>query len=131
MSEAKIKILVIDDEPEIVSSFQFLFTEMFQGYDFFSAQDGATGLAVIEREHPDVMLLDLKLGAGIDGIEVLRRSRKFHPTIKTIVLTGYLDIRLEKEARSIGVDFYLKKPVDNPEEIEKIIRDLVGVKHAP
>ena len=129
MNKAKIKVLVVDDEPEIVASFQFLFTKLFQGFDFISAQNGASGLHLIENEHPDVVLLDLKLGAGIDGIEVLRRSRKLCPAMKIIILTGYIDVRLENEARLIGVDAYLKKPLDNPEEIEKIVRDLVEVQH--
>lgn len=129
MNKSRIKVLAVDDEPEIIASFHFLFTEMFRGFDFVSAENGASGLELIENEHPDVVLLDLKLGAGIDGIEVLRRSRKLYPSVKIIILTGYFDARLENEAKLIGVDAYLKKPLDNPEEIEKIVRDLVGVQH--
>lgn len=120
------KILLIEDEPDIVESFQFMFTEILKGYRFFSAGDGESGLKIVEDQKPDVVVLDLKLGAGIDGIEVLRRAKRLHEPMKTIVLTGYLDQRHETEAQALGVDAYLAKPLDDPLEIDRVIRKLVA-----
>ena len=75
MPNAKVKkIIAIDDEPEI----GWLITRILEdeGYQVLVADNGREGLDLIRREHPDVVLLDLRL-PEMDGLEVLRHVREF------------------------------------------------------
>lgn len=72
---------------------------------------------MMDKDLPDVMVLDLKM-PGIDGMEVLRRTKKAYPGVQIIMLTGHGSEEDEKEARRLGVFEYLQKPV----ELEKLIR---------
>ena len=76
------QILVVDDEPDVVESVRLGFTLQWREVDVLGAGDGEAALDMVEREHPDIVLLDVGL-PGIDGYRgpppdprVLRRSRR-------------------------------------------------------
>jgi CheY-like chemotaxis protein len=103
------RVLLVDDERDFVHTL----SERLKTRSLESAvvYDGEEALEFIEREEPEVMVLDLKM-PGIDGIEVLRRVKKEHPAIEVIILTGHGSDREEEMARDLGAFAYLKKPVD-------------------
>ena len=68
----KPRILVIDDEPAIRDSLRMIIE--YEGYEFIGAPAGPEGVALAERESPDVILLDIKM-PGMDGFEVLERIK--------------------------------------------------------
>ncbi len=110
---AKAKILIIDDEKDIGWLFSKILTE--EGYQALTALNGQTGISIIKKEKPDLVILDLKL-PGMDGIEILREIRRFDKDLCVIILTGYKAVKSAVEAMKLGAYDYLAKPVD----IEKL-----------
>ncbi len=111
------RVLVVDDEKDFCQVlFVLLKTE---GFDPMIAHDGETALAMIEQGLPDAMLLDIRM-QGIDGIEVLKRSKKIAPKIPVLMMTGYGGIGGAVEAIKAGADDYLSKPLDNEVLIERL-----------
>ncbi len=103
------KILLVDDEREFVNSLsERLETRQLESSVVY---DGEQALEYIHDEHPDVIVLDLKM-PGIDGIEVLRRVKKDYPEVEVIILTGHGSDREEKITRELGAFAYLTKPVN-------------------
>ena len=131
------KILVIDDEPDIGGLFSKILTG--EGYEVFISYNGTDGISKIKKENPDLVFLDLKL-PKIDGIEVLRRIRRFDKELLVIVLTGFETVESAVEAMKLGAYDYLSKPV-NIEKIKdslkkalvtrEFTRDVNWLKNAP
>jgi len=70
------KVVVIDDSPEIIEVVALCFQLRWSGATVLSANDGAKGLELIEAENPDVVILDVGL-PDMDGFQVLREIRRF------------------------------------------------------
>ena len=70
------RILVVDDEPDLIESVRLGFTLQWREIDVLGAATGEAGLDAVEHEHPDIVLLDIGL-PDIDGFEVLRQIRAF------------------------------------------------------
>ncbi len=103
------RVLLVDDEKEFVHTLsERLLTRNLESAVVY---DGEQALDFIEREEPEVMVLDLKM-PGIDGIEVLRRVKKSHPEIEVIILTGHGSDRERDIALDLGAFAYLQKPVN-------------------
>ena len=83
------KILVVDDEPDVVESVRLGFTLQWRDVDVLGAGEGEAALDIVEREHPDIVLLDIGL-PGIDGYEVLRQIRAFSD-VPVVILTSRVD----------------------------------------
>lgn len=102
-------LLVIDDEEQIAKRLKkFLLKE---GFEVFAAGNGKEGLKYIENNKIDVLITDIKMG-DMDGIEVLRRAKKFYQDIEGIVITGYKDQELAIKALRAGAIDYIIKPVN-------------------
>src|SRR5204862_1908153 len=80
----KPRILVIDDEAPIRDSLKM--TLEYEGYEFIGAATGQEGLAMVEREAPDLVLLDVKM-TGMDGLEVVERLRNMNGTLPVVVVS--------------------------------------------
>ena len=102
------RVLLVDDEKDFVHTL----SERLQTRNFDSSvvYDGEQALDFVNKDEPDVMVLDLMM-PGIDGIEVLRRVKREHPQVEVIILTGHGSDREETVARELGAFAYLKKPV--------------------
>ena len=100
------KILVIDDEPSIRDLLNTLLRR--KGYAVVLAESGQKGLELFRREHPDVIVLDLKM-PGMDGLTVLQEIRKLNPKQPVIVLTGAGTAEVEQQVRALGVTEYVEK----------------------
>lgn len=110
------KILLVDDEQEFVQTLsERLITRQYGSYPVF---DGEQALDCLETETPDVMVLDLKM-PGMQGTEVLQKTREARPEIAVIVLTGHGSEDDRKTCMELGAFAYLQKPVD--------IRELTAV----
>jgi DNA-binding NtrC family response regulator len=101
------KILIVDDEPDLTSMFGRYFERT--GHDVIRATTGAEAIALVQAEHPALMLLDLKL-PDMTGFEVLERTREQRPVV--IMVTGHGDVTLAVQAMQAGAEGFLTKPVE-------------------
>ena len=113
------KILVVDDERDIGWLFSKILSE--EGYQVSIALTGQEGISSIQKEKPDLVILDLKL-PGMDGIETLREIRRIDKELLVVILTGYETVETAVEAMKLGAYDYLSKPVDI-EKIKTLIKD--------
>jgi two-component system, OmpR family, KDP operon response regulator KdpE len=100
------RVLVVDDEPSILTALRINLTA--RNYEVSTASDGASGIAVMAREHPDVMILDLGL-PDMEGTEVIRGVRGWAAT-PIIVLSVWGHERQKVAALDAGADDYVTKP---------------------
>jgi two-component system response regulator MprA len=100
------RILVVDDDPEIVSFLKRGLT--FEGYSVETAGDGAEALAKIREREPDLVILDVMM-PGMDGIEVARRLRQAS-AIPILMLTAKGTVADRVAGLDSGADDYLVKP---------------------
>lgn len=107
MSEKK--ILVVDDEPEILNVLQELFS--LEGYRVFTAGSAEDALAILKEESIIVMFFDLKL-PGMTGIDLCKRIRKKNQIAVIHAFTGYATFFGLMECRAAGFDDFFTKPVD-------------------
>jgi two-component system nitrogen regulation response regulator NtrX len=103
----KTRILVIDDEAAIRDSLRM--TLEYEGYEFLGAATGQEGLALAERESPDLVLLDVKM-PGMDGLEVLDRLRAANDTVPVVVISGHGSISTAVDATKKGAFDFIEKP---------------------
>jgi two-component system nitrogen regulation response regulator NtrX len=103
----KSRILVIDDEAAIRDSLKM--TLEYEGYECIGAATGQEGLALVEREAPDLVLLDVKM-PGMDGIEVLERIRSLNDALPVVVVSGHGTISTAVEATKKGAFDFIEKP---------------------
>ncbi|PYR06297.1 MAG: Fis family transcriptional regulator [Acidobacteria bacterium] len=97
----KSRILVIDDEAAIRDSLKM--TLEYEGYEFVGAATGQEGLALAEREAPDLVLLDVKM-PGMDGLEVLDRLRAMNETLPVVVISGHGTISTAVDDKPLSTD---------------------------
>jgi DNA-binding response OmpR family regulator len=102
------RILVVDDDFEIVDSMRLALEA--KGYQTLVARDGNQGLALAEREDPDLVILDMMMPkrSGFLVLEKLRRTRRI--PIRVIMITANEGSRHKAYAEMLGVDDYIRKP---------------------
>lgn len=101
------RILIIDDEQSFVRSLMFALEET--DIEAVCAYSGEDGLAVVARECPDIVLLDLRL-PGIGGMEVLEALTREHPGLPVVMISAHGDTRAAVQAAKAGAADYLTKP---------------------
>jgi DNA-binding response OmpR family regulator len=113
------KILIADDEPNIVTALEFLLSR--SGYEVLIARNGEAALKLIAEHKPDLVLLDVMMPVK-SGYEVCQRMRE-RPEwrhIKVIMLTAKgRDVEMNK-GLSVGADLYITKPFSTQELVAKI-----------
>ena len=103
------KILVIDDEIPTLDMLQ-LFLEAC-GYEPLLAENEMKGMALFEKEHPPIVLTDIKM-PGKDGFSVLRKIKALRPETEVIVITGHGDRDLAQQAFALNASEFFNKPLD-------------------
>ncbi|MGE4559006.1 MAG: response regulator [Desulfobulbus sp.] len=103
------KLLLVDDEREFVQTL----SERLSMRDIDSAvvYDGESALELMGTDDPEVMILDLKM-PGIDGFEVLRKTKETRPNVEVVILTGHGSEEDKATCMQLGAFAYLQKPVD-------------------
>ena len=102
------KILLVDDDREIVESMRLALDA--SGFQTLVARDGNQGLAMVEREDPDLVILDMMMPKR-SGFLVLEKLRRTRPVpMRVIMITANEGSRHKAYAEMLGVDDYIRKP---------------------
>ena len=114
------RILIVDDDREIVESVSVALEA--SGYEVLIARDGNQGLAMADREDPDLVILDMMMPkrSGFLVLERLRRTRRV--PIRVIMVTANEGSRHKAYAEMLGVDDYIRKPFPIGRLIESVKR---------
>jgi DNA-binding response OmpR family regulator len=112
------KILVVDDEPDVVESVRIGFTLHWREIDVLGAHTGEAALDAVERGRPDIVLLDIGL-PDMDGFEVLRRVREFSD-VPVVMLTARDDSMDKVKGLELGADDYVTKPFNHLELMARV-----------
>jgi CheY-like chemotaxis protein len=101
-------ILIVDD----VSEQRKIASEMLKklGYNVTSVPSGEEALTYLKENAADLLVLDMIMNPGIDGLETYKKILQFHPDQKAVIASGYSESDLVKEAQSMGAGVYIKKP---------------------
>ena len=128
---AVLKVLVVDDEPgirsgvtRILKTFRVNYPFMDEDYTFevIEAATGEDGIEIIEREKPDIVLLDNKL-PGIQGIDVLEYIRNKRYDIVVAMITSYASLDVAVKAHKFGATDFIPKPF-TPQELKSSIENI-------
>jgi DNA-binding NtrC family response regulator len=101
------RILIVDDEPDMIETCRRILAST--GYQCFTTTDSREGLRMVEGEHPDLLLTDLRM-PEMDGMEMLQRAREADPNLPVIMLTGHATVETAVAAVKAGAFDYLSKP---------------------
>mgnify|MGYP001174140039 CR=1 FL=1 len=113
------KILIADDEPNIVISIEFLLKR--EGYDVLVAQNGAEALAKVRAERPDLVILDVMMPQrnGFEVCQDLRQDPEF-ADLRIMMLTAKGRDTEVSKGLALGADVYMTKPFSTKELVAKI-----------
>ncbi|RPI73501.1 MAG: sigma-54-dependent Fis family transcriptional regulator [Ignavibacteriales bacterium] len=117
LSGSSAKILVIDDEPDMLSGFTSILSAL--GLDSVPVQDGFSAIEFLKNEEFDLIFCDL-LMPGMDGTEIIKEAEKLVPQTPVIIFTAYGTIERVVVAMKAGAFDFLEKPVDT-EKLKIII----------
>jgi DNA-binding response OmpR family regulator len=114
------RVLIVDDDGEIVESVRFALE--LRGYQVLVARDGNQGLAMAEREDPDLVILDMMMPKR-SGFLVLEKLRRTRPVpLRVIMITANEGSRHKAYAEMLGVDDYIRKPFAMDRLMESVTR---------
>lgn len=138
----KAKILCVDDEEVILSSFRKIL--VLDGYSVDTVETGQEALGMIQRHHYDFVFTDLKMPL-MDGVEVTKSVKHLRPDIDVIIITGYASVETAVETMKYGAMDYVQKPftedellafvkktlIKRQDKIQKQLKPKVHITHVP
>ena len=104
---AKERILIVDDEKNIVSSLTNILSD--EGYEVSISGDGVEALELIQKDPPDLVILDIWL-PGMDGIEVLKTLKSYNLGVEVLIMSGHGTIDTAIKATKLGAQDFIEKP---------------------
>lgn len=118
--EKRQRVLIVDDDHEIVESVRYALES--NGYEVLVARDGNQGLAMAEKEDPDLVILDMMMPKR-SGFLVLEKLRRTRPVpLRVIMITANEGSRHKAYAEMLGVDDYIRKPFAMDRLMESVKR---------
>ena len=121
---SKGKILIVDDDVSVLNVLAEGLKNPEMEFAVETATDGFQAGQLMEKFHPDVVVLDIRL-PGLDGFQVCKMMKEGHPDIQIIAITGHGDPEVKKMILKAGADEYIEKPF-NLEELAERVRELMG-----
>jgi two-component system response regulator HydG len=120
MMEAR--LLIVDDEEIALRNLQHVMEK--EGYQVTATQSGAAAVARLETQGFDVVLTDLRM-EGVDGMDVLKKSRELQPDAEVIFITGYATAESAVQALKHGAFYYIAKPF-RLDEVRKVVAEALA-----
>ena len=116
------RLLIVDDEEVALRNLQHVMEK--EGYQVSAAQSGAAAVALLEKQGFDVVLTDLRM-EGVDGMDVLKKSRELQPEAEVIFITGYATAESAVQALKHGAFYYIAKPF-RLDEVRKVVAEALA-----
>jgi two-component system nitrogen regulation response regulator NtrX len=113
----KARILVIDDESAIRDTMRMILE--YEGHEVLAAGSGPEGLALVEREAPDLVFLDVKM-PGLDGLEVLSRLRGLSDALPVVIISAHGTSATALEAGRLGAFRFIEKPLSKEQVLDAV-----------
>ncbi len=120
------KILIMDDEEAFCKEMAAFLTDL--GYDAHYVLDGKQGMAFIEKNLPNLLLLDIQM-PEMDGLQVLNELAVRFPNLVVVVISGFLDSELTAKVIEHGAALCMDKPFKLEDLSERVIKPLIGGPH--
>jgi len=118
------KIVVVDDNEPLRTLMKALICTLMPGCEVSTAENAEKGIDIVKAEEPDIVFIDMIM-PGMDGIEATARIKNLLPATKVVILTGYDDPALRKQAKSSGACHYmLKQAIHN--ELKPLLNRLLA-----
>lgn len=114
-------VLIVDDEPGVCFSLRALVQAHRPRWDVEAAPSIAAALAILERRAIHAAIVDVRLGTGGDGLDLIDVIRTRWPAVRCYVLTGFSDASAMRRAASVGVDVYEK-----PTGVERLLARMLS-----
>ena len=112
-----INILIADDEEQIRESLSFVLKE--EGYNCKTVNDGSNAVKALQEDNYDILITDIKM-PGMNGVEVLEKSREISPETIVVLITAYGSVETAIQALRKGAADYLLKPLDFDEVLVRL-----------
>jgi len=117
----KYRILVVDDEPSVLTTYRMILEQ--KGYDVVAAPSSGEARQALATQKLDLLLCDLSLEEKDSGFEVIEYARRRQPAMPSLLLTGYASREVSDRAKRGGI-CVLFKPIDIQEFLETIAKEL-------
>lgn len=114
----KFKILVVDDEVDFLETIVNRLKK--RKLDAIGVTSGEEAVALVKEQLFDVIILDIKMPGGMDGIEALREIIKIQPLVEVLLLTGHGAVETSIEGMKLGAFDYCLKPIKFEQLLQKI-----------
>jgi DNA-binding NtrC family response regulator len=114
----RFRVLVVDDETDFLETLVNRLNK--RDIDTAGALSGEKALELMNTKLFDVVILDIKMPGGMDGIEALREMKKIQPLAEVILLTGHASVETSIEGMKLGAFDYLLKPIKLEELMTKL-----------
>jgi len=101
-------VLIVDDVKEQLEIASRIFKKL--GYSVTSVSSGEKAVDYMRNNSADILVLDMMMDPGIDGLETYKRIIEFHPGQKAIIASGFSETERVKEAQRLGAGGYVQKP---------------------
>ncbi|WP_373495023.1 response regulator transcription factor [Aquiflexum sp.] len=111
------KILIVDEEPNILLSLEFLFKK--EGFRVYIARDAEEAMSIIEENKPELVILDIMM-QKLDGYEVCKHIKEKNEGVKVVFLTSKSKQQDVKRGMDLGADLFLTKPFSNKDLVTKV-----------
>ncbi|MCD4716068.1 MAG: response regulator [Desulfobacterales bacterium] len=112
------RALVVDDEEDFLETLVKRMNK--RSIDTTGAKSGEEALELMKQKLFDVVILDVKMPGGMDGIEALREMKKIQPLAEVLLLTGHASVETSIEGMKLGAFDYILKPVKLEELLTKL-----------
>lgn len=122
------KVLIIDDSFDITRVLKSAVFTLDPEIEVFVAPSAEEAMLEISKGNLDLIITDIRL-PGISGLEMLRKIRDRHPTVRIMMMSGISDVDIDEKAREAGADIFLRKPIEMPVFLDTI-SSMLGMKPA-
>ena len=123
-----VKILIVDDEEDLVNTLQRLLLQEFPGSRVDVAYSGEEGLSWLAARSYDLLIADFRM-PGFDGLELIKGVRYLDTRVPIVLMTGFGSMSIQEEAGQLGVNLYVAKPFDVDKmlsAVRKLLQDKTG-----